>query len=276
MTFVEFARANGVQIDDLRSGLRIHRCGTTEHPRSDNGAYSWDGRRGWVMAWDGDGQAHWYDDPGEPWTPEAKAKASKQWPDKSRQHQEAASRSAAVLAGCELRAHAYLRIKGFPAMLGLVGDGRLFIPMRSLSGSLVGYQKIEFIDGAWEKKMLHGMRAKGAVLRLGDGTETWLVEGYATGLSVRAAITQMHLRAAVMVCFSASNLAHVSKIIQGRAYVAADNDESKTGERAAVETGLPWVMPETAGNDWNDEHVLRGVGGLCQAIRDVRKEAQAA
>lgn len=274
MTFVEFARAHGVQIDELRQGNRIYRCGTTEHPRSDNGAYSWDGSRGWVMAWDGEAKAHWYDDPANPWTPESKAKAS--MPDKSEQYQEAAKRAESLLAACELKEHLYLRIKGFPAMRGLVSGGKLVIPMRSLSGSVAGVQTVESVDGAWKKKMMHGMRAKGAVLKLGAGPEMWLVEGYATGLSVQAALAQMHMRAAVMVCFSASNLVYVSKMVSGRLYVAADNDESGTGAQAARETGLLWVMPEAVGNDWNDEHVLRGVGGLCQAIRDVRKEARAA
>jgi len=276
MTFVEFARAHGVQIDDLRQGNRIYRCGTTEHPRSDNGAYSWDGRRGWVMAWDGEAKAHWYDDPSDPWTPATKARASKQWPDRAEQYREAARRAQAVLSHCELRPHLYLRIKGFADTLGLVSDGKLFVPMRSLSNALVGYQCIESVEGKWQKKMLHGMRAKGAVLKLGSGPETWLVEGYATGLAVQAALTQMHMRAAVLVCFSASNLVYVSTMVEGRVYVAADNDQSQTGEKAAIETGLPWVMPGGVGNDWNDEYVLRGGGSICKAIRDLRREVQAA
>jgi phage/plasmid primase-like uncharacterized protein len=42
-------------------------------------------------------------------------------------------------------------------------------------------------------------------------SERWLVEGYATGLSVRAALRELHREAQVVVCFSAFNLAHVGR-----------------------------------------------------------------
>ena len=53
--------------------------------------------------------------------------------------------------------------------------------------------------------MLFGMR-KGASYRIGSAraAELWFVEGYATGLSVDAAL-KLCGSAAVVVCFSASN-----------------------------------------------------------------------
>jgi hypothetical protein len=63
--------------------------------------------------------------------------------------------------------------------------------------------------------------------------ERWLVEGYATGLSVRAALRELHRDAQVVVCFSAGNLAHVGKLVKElrpKAYVFADNDKSGAGE----------------------------------------------
>ena len=51
-----------------------------------------------------------------------------------------------------------------------------------------GAQLIRWLseERKWEKKMLPGMRAKGAVLRLGSAAPwlTILCEGYATGLSI--------------------------------------------------------------------------------------------
>ena len=41
-------------------------------------------------------------------------------------------------------------------------------------------------------------------------------------------------------------------------FVWADNDKSKTGEKAAIETGLPWVMPDEEGWDFNDLRTKKG------------------
>lgn len=279
MDFVSFARAHGVEIRDLEMGVRVYRCGTVDHPRSDNGAYSWDGKRGWVMAWDGDGLVHWFNDESQPWTAADKVAANKRREQQRRQNAEkqrrAALKAEAILTGCELKGHTYLRIKGFPNAMGLVtADGELVVPMRALAGDLVGAQLIWSDPEGWHKKMIYGMRAKGAVLRLGDhnARETWLVEGYATGLSVAAALAQMHLRACVLACFSADNLTYVAGLIGGKRFVAADHDESGKGEAAAKATGLPYCMPENAGDDWNDAHVLRGLAPLREALRATRMQ----
>ena len=53
MNFIDFARAHGVEIDPskLYASERIKRCGTTDKPKGTNGAYFWDGARGWVFNW---------------------------------------------------------------------------------------------------------------------------------------------------------------------------------------------------------------------------------
>ena len=78
MSFVDFARANGVDIDNsqLYPSDKIRRTGTLERPKSTNGAYFWDGQRGWVMDWSGEARPVWYQDPyAKPWTDEDK----RQW-----------------------------------------------------------------------------------------------------------------------------------------------------------------------------------------------------
>ena len=55
----------------------------------------------------------------------------------------------------------------------------MLVPMRDcLSGKLLGVQKIALIDNEWTKKMLPGMRAKGAMCRIGNArsAELWFVE----------------------------------------------------------------------------------------------------
>ena len=66
-------------------------------------------------------------------------------------------------------------------------------------------------------------------------------------------------------CFSASNMVHVAK--DHGHFVMADNDASKTGEQAAIDTGLPWVMPEQVGMDWNDVHATQGIFSVFAALK---------
>lgn len=127
----------------------------------------------------------------------------------------------------------------------------------------------------WQKKMTYGMQARGAVLRLGPARaqETILCEGYATGLSIELAARQMRLGAAVLVCFSDSNMVHVAEKTKGHRYCFADNDRSGAGERAAKETGLPYCMSPVLGEDANDLHKRAGLMALCSHLMRVRTEA---
>lgn len=274
MDFISFARAHGVLIDEGKFTTgRIRRCPTVEKPRSDNGAYFWDGDRGWVMDWAGDARPIWF--AGTPPTDQDK----KQWAQKKaaavasqeQQWQQAAKRSEMHLKSATLQSHPYLEIKGFPQEKGLVLEDRLLIPMRNVtSNQLQGYQAIKWDseNRKYQKKMMTGMRAKGAVFSMGYADQTWLVEGYATGLSVRAALRASGLGARVLVTFSAHNLVEVASRVKGQRYVFADNDESKTGEEAAKETGLPYVMADEVGWDANDLHLNLGLFGVTAKIME--------
>ena len=285
MTFQQFAESHGVLIKSLRASDRIQRGPTVAHPRSDNGAWLWDGQRGGVMAWDGEGTWYWWrDDNAKPLTDADK----RAWAMKQREAEEARERGyrrAATEADIQLRAcnqqeHGYLKMKGFVTERGLVdADGTLHIPMRDWqTNNLRGTQRISWDGEAWQKKMTYGMKAKGAVFRIGNprARETWLCEGYATGLSIKAALTHLRFDASVLVCFSDSNLAHVASLTKGSLYVFADNDKSGAGERAAVATGLPYCMAPTLGHDANDMHVADGVfavGDLMMKLRRTRAAA---
>lgn len=311
MRFTEFARACGVDIRRLRDDGKIHRCPTLAHPRSTNGAYAFDGTRGWVMAWDAGGETQWYEDPNaKPWTDEQKAAwlrerdAARALQD--RKYREAAERAAGVMKALTPRAHGYLRLKGFGSTKALVADtytrlkkvrqpegsdapdkwatvtdtNVMFVPMRDRSGNLRGGQMIFWSeeDRAWVKEMTPGMRAKGAVLRLGPlrTTLTILCEGFATGLSIQAAVHQMRLRAEILVCFSDSNMVHVAEGLVGPVIVSADNDVSGAGERAAKAIGRPYFMAPTVGHDANDWHQDAGLMPLCAAIMRARADIEVA
>jgi putative DNA primase/helicase len=284
MRFIDFARAHGVEIDHtlLYASDRIKRCGTVEKPKSGNGAYFWDGERGWVMDWSGEARVIWYEDPNaKPWTDAEKrewaTKRATSASDQDKKYEYAALQADITLRSAKQDHHPYLEIKGFKETRGLVLDDKLLIPMRNVvTNKLQGYQSIWFNtqERKYEKKMLHGMRAKNAVLTLGnrDVGESWLVEGVATGMSLKHALKSVGIPASVVICFSASNMVQVADQVPGRKYVFADNDESKTGEKSAISTGLPWTMADTVGWDANDLHQRESLFAVVAKIMELKKK----
>ena len=156
--------------------------------------------------------------------------------------------------------HPYLAAKGFEHRRGLVLDDLLLIPARDEQGRLLSLQTIS-ADG--EKLYLPGGRMKGARLHLGRERERWICEGYATALSVQAALNMLSRRASVVMAFSAGNLRQVAR--EGDRIVA-DHDESGAGERFARATGLPYWMPPEPG-DANDWHQRKGLPALVYGLR---------
>lgn len=284
MSFIDFARTHGVEIESgsFYESEKIHRCGTVDKPKSKNGAWFFDGGRGWVQNWaDGDGEVNWFDNPDKkPWTEEER-NAWRMRKDGQRANQESDYKKAAVKANTMLEAaqpelHNYLHLKGFPEMTGLVLEDHLLIPMRNaLTGELQGLQHIVWNspERKYDKKMLSGMRASMGIYRMGsrEATETILVEGYATGLSVAAALRSVGLNAAVVVCFSAHNLTRVAMVLKGKIMAYADNDVSQVGEKAALDAFIPYVMSDTIGNDANDDHKKSGLFWVVRKIMDLRR-----
>ena len=281
MSFQAFAIAHGLDLPALYPADRVQRCATTDKPRSKNGAFFWDGLRGWVSDWAQGGEIHWFDSPE---SREMKAEDRRAWAQRKQAAQQrqtegwgrAAMQAGLMLRDTELKTHSYLEYKGLRDSLGLVAaDDSLLVPMRNVSGNgLQGVQSIRWIseERRYEKKMLAGMRAKGCVLRLGSKTvqETFLCEGYATGLSIELALRQCRFNAAVVICFSDSNMVHVAGLLNGRRFVFADHDESGAGQRAAEKIGLPYCMSPVMGQDANDLHAKAGLMAVCQLLMKVR------
>lgn len=279
MDFIQFARVHGVEIHNLCISDKIIRTGTTLHPKSKNGAYKFDGKFGWVQNWEQGDSVHVLGGDVREFTEAEK----KEWAIKKRLQEEsierdyqmAAKKAEAIINGCTLKPHGYLSLKGFPEVNGLVTeDDVLVIPMRSMKGSLQGIQSIKWLEEErqYEKKMLYKMKAHGAVNRIGSNRaqETILVEGYATGLSVKMAIDRMRINASVLVCFSTGNLVEIAKSMNPKTtYIFADNDISQAGEKCAVSTGLPFCMSDEIG-DANDLHQSKGLTAVCKKIMEVR------
>lgn len=283
MTFAEFAGLYGLVLPDLYPSERVRRCPTEHHPRAKDGAYFWDGRRGWVSDWSNGAEIHWYDNPDAKGFTDVDKRA---WAERKRAHErrqaevhrQACITAAAMLRACTPAEHMYLRNKQLFDILGLVNAEReLIVPMRSLdSNQLVGVQVIHWLmdEREWQKKMIYGTRAKGAVFRLGSprAPETWLVEGYATGLTLEAALRLLHQQAQVVICFSASNLTHVAAQVKGRKFAFADHDKSATGERAAQQAGITYCMSPAEGEDANDLYVRAGLMAVCALMMGLRNQ----
>jgi putative DNA primase/helicase len=271
--FREVAESIGLQIRTIFDDDRIHRCATELHPRKQNGTYRTDGSRGWVKNWETGETAIWH----------AAREARRTTPLEPlpsltlRREQEAARAEWAAgvarhkIAKTKAETHPYLARKGFPKALGLVYEGLLLVPAR-IGDAVVSLQEID-ADGG--KRNLPGGRMSGACFSIGSGRDEVLCEGYATGLSIKAALAALHLPARVTCCFSASNIATVAER-RRNAVVVADNDKPVaqfdsmgTGEYYARRTGLPWAMPPVLGTDANDYHLAAGLAALQRLLLDL-------
>ena len=224
----------------------------------------------------------WLDDAIEP---KERSRISRQVARERDSQQGNAKRAAMVseklIAAAELSTHPYLASKGFQAeramvvrtaaiqhiAAGLVSipDGServLLVPARK-AGKVVSCQLI-FEDAS--KRFLFGGTTGGAYHRVARGNDHWLCEGFATGLTLRAALKGLKRSDTVLCCFSASNVLAVSRSIKGRCFIVTDNDKPiehfdglGTGEHYARQSGKPYVMPPQLGDDLNDMHMKVGI-----------------
>ena len=254
-SFVDFCSARGLILENL-SLHRWVRTKTVDHPKKRNGAYYFAGDFGHVQNWATMESAEtWFADRVEKTDPNVmrRLEESRQREDAKRDARALAAeqRAEEMLKSSTQYTHPYLAEKGRPNVKANVIDQTLLVRMENEDGHLVGLQTIEMVDGVWVKKMLNGMRAKGASMTIGRGRTPILCEGYATGLSIDAALRMSPSDCCVVVCFSAGNIIEVSKHHRN-GLVFADNDASNAGQEAAEKSGLPWVMSDTVGEDAND------------------------
>lgn len=265
MTFEDFARAHGLIINGLTPGKWVA-VPTEDHPRKRNGRYKWLGNIGWVQNW------ATMTSP-EMWRGQDARPVAQLIQKSDRERLESAHRAAQkagwILHQCRPEKHPYLERKGFHEEMGNVwttdGTQLLVIPMR-IGTKLVGCQ---LIDDKGDKKFLQGQQTKGASFILDARGVPIFCEGYATALSVRAVMKVMKVRYTIYVCFSAGNLKEVARNISG-GIVVADHDPNHVGEEAARQTGKPYWLSQTVGEDFNDYHLrvglFKAMGSLKKAV----------
>lgn len=271
--FREVAESVGLRPRSILEDDRIHRCPTELHPKTRNGAYRTDGVRGWVKNWETGETAIWHEarearrsGPGVPLPLLARRRA-----EEAAAAEFAAKTARHKVAKATAQTHPYLARKGFPKTLGLVFEGLLLVPARR-DGQIVSLQEIS-ADGT--KLTLKDSKIGGASFTIGSGRDEILCEGYATGLSVWAAASGLHLPVRVTCCFAAANVAAVAEK-HPKAVVVADNDKPLpqfgglgAGEFYARRTGLPWTMPPNVKTDANDYHLAAGLPALQALVLDL-------
>lgn len=270
MNFLDFCRSHGIIINEIPEIGVWKRYRTEDHPRKKNGAVKFLGTHGFV-------QNHAMSAVVSVWKPDSLDRLS--LPDaralvisQARADQErkklqtaAVAKAVALLNDSDMRQHEYFKAKGFPDEIGHVLDMDnvpvLLIPMRC-GMSLVGLQQI-WPNGT--KKFLYGQKSAGATFNFDNKGMNIVCEGYATALSIRAAMKQLKKRYNIHVCFSAGNMIRVAGGLE-TGLIVVDNDESGTGQRAAAEIGWPVWMSDRVGEDANDYHRRVGLFAFSQSL----------
>lgn len=260
MTFVDFARAHGIIIDQPPPLGHWRRYPTADKPHKRNGAVKWNGHMGFVQnhAID-DGVSVWSDDNmSESKKRDYQKLANEAELEKAKLYREAVNKAAYILGESQDAKHPYLKAKGFEDEYGKVWLDKdknqlLVIPMR-IDRHLVGCQ---LINSKGDKKFLFGQRTANASFVFDNKGMNILCEGYATALSIRKVLKSFKTRYKIYVCFSANNMAKVAKNL-GEGFVVADNDASLTGEKTAKEIGFPYWISDQLGEDFNDTHQRLG------------------
>lgn len=192
-------------------------------------------------------------------------------------------------AAIPAKGHPYLGRKQIKPHGTFLLDGVLLVPMRDIDGRLWGLQRIDvsgrklFLAGQRTKELFHVIPDSAILAR---ESKILFCEGFATGASLYEATGFP-----VVVCFSASNLVDVVRLVVKEAPEAAhlicgDDDRNTEGnpgqekaKEAAVASGAQVVFPQflksdEESTDFNDVHVTRGLVEVTAQIDRVRMVPQ--
>jgi putative DNA primase/helicase len=265
MRFEDFARERGLIINSLTPDRWVA-VPTEDHPSKRNGRYKLLGDVGWVQNWATMTAPDMWKSEGGVSPTSLRIAQKKDQQQRQAAAQKAISKAGWILHQCQVGYHPYLKRKGFPQEAGniwVTNESQLLvIPMR-MNNNLVG---VQLIDEQGGKKFLQGQQSKGAAFVIDAGGVPVFCEGYATGLSIRAAMKAMKVRYKIYICFSASNMQEVTLGVEG-GFVVADKDPHATGETAARNTHKPYWLSDTTGEDFNDYHMRVGLFKAASSLK---------
>ena len=273
MHLLDFCRLHGVIVDHMPPIGTWKRYPTQDKPTHRNGAVKYMGTHAFIQnhatmtdieVWHADGDSAM--DPNK-----ARKLVEAAHRDIRDKQEKAAQKAGFILHQCQIGYHPYLEKKGFADEQGNIwkkdDELLLVIPMR-VGHRLVGCQLIDEEGG---KKFLFGQRTSGAAFIFDNHGPNILCEGYATALSIKAAMKALKRRYTLYTCFSAGNMKKVADTLPG-GFVVADNDLSRTGQNTAEAIGWPYFMSEAVG-DFNDLHQSTSLFKCSQALDKMfRKE----
>ena len=161
----------------------------------------------------------------------------------------------------------YNERKGVQLFNAWVQDDIVIVPLYNFEREIVGHQSI---DAAGNKRFNKGLdKSQGVfgVCGIIDGLCCYVAEGWATSASVAQAtetpcVFALSCHDMPLVCQKLQKMFPDIKFI-----IAADAD--RQGRDAAAKTGLPWVAPETEGDDWNDVHQKAGLEAVANGLKRV-------
>jgi putative DNA primase/helicase len=259
MDFRQFAEQHGLIIDHVLLDKWV-RCPTTDKPRSKNGAYIWDGKRGAIQNWAiHEKPIPFLSNEFSYTDPEWRKKKAKADEARALRQNKAILKASSMLDNAIKAKHPYMEKKGFPDDKQWVYEGLLIIPMR-IDQRLVGCQTIS-ADGT--KKFLYGQITKGAETIIDNKGVHILCEGFATGLSIRRSLKAIKKRYTIHICFSASNIIQMAEKYNN-CVIVADNDS--VGLKTAIKTGRPYWVSDLEGEDANDYEKRNGSVALGLSI----------
>jgi len=148
----------------------------------------------------------------------------------------------------------------------------LLVPLRDLNGDLLSIQYIfGGPEGGFQKRFHKGSDKTGGFLTfdaIDDGDTIFIVEGFATGISLKKIIGQSEsIEKFKIVCaFTAQNIPNIAKVLKERfeySEIIGAPDADEAGNKAAKECkeiGIHSIFPpmDEEGNDWDD--ILKDLG----------------
>jgi putative DNA primase/helicase len=176
--------------------------------------------------------------------------------EQAKRHDDAVQKAAYIWQNSEPATdHPYLTKKRVKAHGLRVYKGSLVVPVFN-NGAFT----VQFIDPEGNKRFRTGSRLIGSYSELGQyapDKPILVAEGWATGASLFESTGNL-----IFIAFSAGNLTavalHTRKLYpNAEIVIAGDHDLSGIGQKAArgaaLAVGGKYLIPPTAGNDWNDE-----------------------
>ena len=172
-------------------------------------------------------------------------------------HQEAMTKATYIWSHATLApiSHPYLVKKHIGIHGARLGrDNTLIIPLYNTNRDIINLQ---FISETGGKRFLSGGQKKGCFYILEGVTDKIIIcEGFATAASLYENSGYL-----TVVAFDAGNLKNVAINIKSlysasKIVIAGENDLSGIGQKKAIEAALAvngqYLVPATAGHDWND------------------------